>query len=103
MVPCLEETERTEIMGKSVSLIDFKRIPNLARSQNQECLKSATPPQERLFFLHAALLVFAVLHLQPIARVLSARSWAYFMQTAIITHGYKVLRMLLQFICFHMA
>lgn len=35
-----------------------------------------------------------MLHLQPIARVLAARSWAYFMQTAIITHGYKVALML---------
>ena len=46
--------------------------------------------QERLFFLHLALLVFAVLHLQPIARVLAARSWGYFLQTAMLTHAYKV-------------
>ena len=46
--------------------------------------------QERLFFLHLALLLFAVLHLQPIARVLAARSWGYFLQTAMLTHAYKV-------------
>jgi len=50
----------------------------------------ASNSEERLFFLHLALILFAVLHLQPIARSLAARSWAYFLQTAILTHGYKV-------------
>lgn len=50
----------------------------------------ASNSEERLFFLHLGLVVFAVLHLQPVARVLAARSWAYFLQTAILTHAYKV-------------
>lgn len=40
--------------------------------------------------MHLTLVLLAVLHLQPLNRKLSQIAWVYFLQTSVLTHGYKV-------------
>ena len=40
--------------------------------------------------MHLTLVLLAVLHLQPLNRKLSQIAWVYFLQTSLLTHGYKV-------------
>jgi len=53
---------------------------------------SQTPQtvQTVLFCMHLTLVLLAVLHLQPLNRKLSQIAWVYFLQTSLLTHGYKV-------------
>ncbi len=46
--------------------------------------------QTVLFCMHLTLVLLAVLHLQPLNRKLSQIAWVYFLQTSVLTHGYKV-------------
>ncbi|DBA71096.1 hypothetical protein WJX79_005075 [Trebouxia sp. C0005] len=46
--------------------------------------------QTVLFCMHLTLVLLAVLHLQPLNRKLSQIAWVYFLQTSLLTHGYKV-------------
>lgn len=46
--------------------------------------------QTALFCLHAMLIVLALLHLQPLNRKLSRMAWVYFLQTSLLSHGFKV-------------
>ncbi|DBB00089.1 hypothetical protein WJX77_010537 [Trebouxia sp. C0004] len=53
---------------------------------------SQTPQtiQTVLFCMHLTLVLLAVLHLQPLNKKLSQIAWVYFLQTSLLTHGYKV-------------
>lgn len=46
--------------------------------------------QTVLFCMHLTLILLAVLHVQPLNRKLSRVAWIYFLQTSILSHGYKV-------------
>lgn len=46
--------------------------------------------QTALFGLHVTLIMLAMLHLQPLNRKLSRMAWIYFLQTSLVSHGFKV-------------
>ncbi|KAK9809760.1 hypothetical protein WJX73_003583 [Symbiochloris irregularis] len=61
-----------------------------SNSTHSRLRKLKPRPQEALFVMHLALILLAVLHLQPLSRRWSQRAWLYFLQTSALSSFYRV-------------
>lgn len=64
-----------------------KRITRFWTQLSEHGSKST---QTALFCLHVMLIMLAMLHLQPLNRKLSRMAWIFFLQTSLLSHGFKV-------------
>ncbi|KAL3138496.1 hypothetical protein ABBQ32_006286 [Trebouxia sp. C0010 RCD-2024] len=64
-----------------------KRITRFLSQLSKHGSKST---QTTLCCLHVMLIMLAMLHLQPLNRKLSQTAWIYFLQTSLVSHGFKV-------------